>query len=129
MKNMALKESEIKDHALPSVLSSGKVDQPRYPYGLCISLEEESLQKLEIKSLPPVGHSMVISVRVEVVSTGEHDSKEQGVRRSLSLQITDIDMGGAKKEVDLEKLYDSDGATVPGKMYGKLNDNPNQNGG
>jgi len=110
MKNMAMTEAELKEQCAPSALSYGKEsDGPRYPYGLCLSLEEESIQKLGLKNLPSVGQSMMITARVEITSTGEYESQHGGLRRSLSLQVTDLELGKSKKEVDLDKLYGKDG--------------------
>ncbi len=132
MKNMAMSAEEREQNCAPSSLSGGGDEGPRYPYGLCICLEEESLQKLGIKNLPGVGESMMITAKVMINSTSENESQHSGIRRSLSLQITDLELGKQKKEVDINKLYDKKEESeivTTGKMYGKLNDNPNENGG
>jgi len=76
-------------HSMPTeaVMS----DRPEYPYGLNISLENDSLDKLSMKSLPDVGDEMTLIAKVKVVSVSSNES-ESGERRSISLQITDMDL-------------------------------------
>lgn len=80
---------------------------PKYPYGLCIHLEEESLKKLGITELPAVGASMVLHAKVEVTAVSKNESKEGGEHRSLSLQITEMALGSEKKKDTAETLYGS----------------------
>lgn len=109
MKNLALTDDELQE-SRPTAISSGEDEssEPKYPYGLCICLDESSLKKLGIKSLPEVGATMTITAKVQVKSVGKYDSMHDGVRRNMDLQITDMDLAAAKKEVDVNKLYDGE---------------------
>lgn len=89
----------------PSAISSPG-DKPAYPYGTRICLDDSSLKKLGISNLPPVGTKMTVKAIVEVCSTSEYDSVDGGARMSLDLQVTDIELGKAKNDVDPEKIYD-----------------------
>ena len=66
-------------------------DQPAYPYGLRIDLNDETLAKLGITELPAVGTTMKLMAVVEVTSASQYES-EQGKDRTICLQITDMAM-------------------------------------
>jgi len=66
-------------------------DQPEYPYGLCLSLDDESLQKLGIDQLPDVGTVMHLVARVQVTSVSQYE-RTDGKNRDISLQITDMEL-------------------------------------
>jgi len=66
-------------------------EQPAYPYGLTICLDDDSLSKLGIDSLPDVGTPFLLTARVEVCSTSQYQN-QGGSDRNLSLQITDMQL-------------------------------------
>lgn len=70
---------------------------PDYPWGLCIHLDGDELDKLGIKDLPAIGTEMPITVKVRVTrlsqSAAEDKSGEANEQRSMDLQITDIGLG------------------------------------
>lgn len=83
--SMELSAAEAKQETSP------EYEAPKYPWGLCIDLDEDSLKKLGITALPEVGSNMSIIAKAEVQSASE--SQRQGdkeKRMSLSLQITDM---------------------------------------
>jgi hypothetical protein len=82
-------------------------DAPIYPWGLSLTLDEESLDKLGI-DLPKVGKRLMVAARVDVTAVSSNKS-ESGERRSVSLQITDL-------SVEPEKADQDDAA---GKLYAK----------
>lgn len=69
---------------------------PDYPWGLCLNLEAEELDKLGITKLPEVGSEMELCVRVKVTrvaqsaSTDTRGKKDES--RSVGLQVTDIEI-------------------------------------
>ena len=63
-----------------------------YPYGLCISLEDESLDKLSIDKLPTVGKKVKLTAEATVDRVSENASKDSK-SRSVSLQITKMKLG------------------------------------
>lgn len=83
-------------------------DPPRYPWGLCIDLDTDTLKKLGIETLPELGTTMTVVARAEVQSASASQSqgdKEQ--RMNLSLQITDMAVAPAPAARD-----------VAGTLYG-----------
>lgn len=74
-----------------------------YPYGLSINLDEEVMEKLDLKALPKAGAKMTLTAEVSVKSVEQRESSEGGNRRSMTLQITAMDLGAkgsAKDAVD-----------------------------
>ncbi|MCB7130173.1 MAG: hypothetical protein J3T61_11615 [Candidatus Brocadiales bacterium] len=72
------------------------VDENNFPYGLTISLDDESLTKLGIKELPPVGEAKII-VAVGRVSSVSENSNERRTHRNMSIQIEKIEIAPLKK--------------------------------
>jgi hypothetical protein len=97
MVSMARTPAEAKAEAAkydaPSI--STAVSVPTYPYGLCISLDEEILAKLGMQGdLPEIGEVMQFTALAKVTSASMNErekpdgSKEQCCR--IELQITDM---------------------------------------
>lgn len=66
---------------------------PDYPYGLCIHLDKDELDKLGIKDLPKIGTEMMIEAKVKVtrISQSAAESADGSDEyTSVDLQITDI---------------------------------------
>ena len=59
-----------------------------YPYGLRLDLNNESLKKLGIKSLPAVGKTLRLVAECKVESTSENQDRDGEKRRNTALQIT-----------------------------------------
>ena len=79
-----------------------------YPWGLRITLEEDSLDRLGMDTMPEVSKTMTLIATVEVVNVSENANKdEETIRRSLGLQITDMNLSPEKKAIDLKKIYDN----------------------
>lgn len=92
--DMELTQAEAKQE------NSLESEPPKYPWGLCIDLNEDALKKLGIGTLPEVGANMSIVARAEVQSTST--SQYQGdkeKRMCLSLQITDMSVAPVAKDV------------------------------
>lgn len=98
MANMKLSEKNQKDYAQPMAVS-----KPEYPYGLCICLDEETIAKLGITTLPKVGQAMTMQAKVEVRSVSESNSEDMGRQRRLELQITDMGLSNSKGKEDTAK--------------------------
>lgn len=67
-----------------------------YPWGLCISLDNETLNKLGVTT-PPVGGVVTITANAIVKSTSERQD-DDGTYRRAELQITDMALGPASGE-------------------------------
>jgi hypothetical protein len=80
-------------------------DQPVYPWGLSLTLDNDSLEKLGI-DLPKVGKTLMVTARVDVTGVSSNES-ESGKNRSVSLQITDLSVSPGEGEGGdaAEKLY------------------------
>lgn len=92
----AKKEVEKYDAPSPAAVSS----VPTYPYGLCISLEDESLEKLGLNGeMPAVGEVLQFCAIAKVTSASLNEreksdgTKEQCCR--VELQITDMGVPAA----------------------------------
>ncbi len=77
-------------------------DEPMYPYGLCLSLEQDQMEKLGITALPSVGTEMTITAKVFVKGTSAYET--QGSKdMSMQLQITDMEIGASDKAPTAER--------------------------
>lgn len=85
MINMAQEESSA-DEAYPSP------ERSKYPYGLCVHLDDDMLQKLGITTPPAVGSSMLLQAQVMVTSTSSDVMHDGEVEGRLTLQITDMEL-------------------------------------
>lgn len=91
MINMAREVSETDEgYATP-------MEQSKYPYGLCIHLDDDTLQKLGITTPPPVGSSMLLQAQVMVTSTSSDVMSDGEVEGRLTLQITDMELSAPAK--------------------------------
>lgn len=73
-------------------------EEPEYPYGLCLHLGMDELEKLGITQLPEVGAQMMISAKAFVKSTSAYETQGDGKTMSVDLQITDMELGAEKKD-------------------------------
>lgn len=103
--NMAMSADEAKEYGGPCVVAGDAPEGPLYPYGLSLCLNDESLAKLGIDTLPAVGTELLIMAKVRV--TGTRSSERQGGEKSndVDLQITDMALSAPVKEVDAQALY------------------------
>lgn len=79
-------KSEAVIDSIPSINN-----QPDYPYGLCISLCHDELEKLSLSEIElNVGDLIHMHCMAEVTSISNNDSKHSGPSRRVELQITHI---------------------------------------
>ena len=105
MVNMKMSREEAKEYTLGSEVDDG----PRYPYGLRLDLNDDSLEKLGITALPKVGTEMTITAKVTVTSVSAYDSQGGEPEQNVCLQITDMEIGAGKTQGDAAKsLYGGD---------------------
>lgn len=69
-------------------------DGPKYPWGLCITLNDDSLEKLGVKTMPAVGTEVTIVAKAQVTGTNERQSENGESYSSMDLQITDLQIDG-----------------------------------
>jgi hypothetical protein len=101
--SMKMSPQTAKQMTEPCAVDGG--DRPRYPWGLSITLDEDSLDKLGMDTMPDVGESLQLSALVDVTACSSNET-DSGKRRSVSLQITDLALGTKASDSDhAEKLY------------------------
>lgn len=86
-----------------SVLTEA-MERPEYPWGLMVSLDSESLEKLNLAALPAVGETMIMTARVSVQSVSQHDAGMER-RFNVELQITDMALERDNQQDAAEALY------------------------
>lgn len=104
MKSMKLTPAEAKEE----VSYDSPPKAPEYPYGLSICLDDETLKKLDMESIPDIGAVLTLEAKVIVCSKSQYEN-QGGADTSMSLQITDMDLS----------LVDADKRTAGQKIYGK----------
>ena len=100
-----------------------EADEPRYPYGLCISLGKEELEKLGITALPKVGSEMMVTAKAVVKSVSAYDTQGEGQDMRVELQITDMGLGqtdDAQNNDRASKLYGNTNGGTEGRAINNL---------
>lgn len=104
MVDMALTPKEQEEVTNPS--------PPKYPYGLCISLCEDELEKLDLDTEDvSVGDMIHLFCLAKVTSVSKTDSENSGPCCRIELQITNISSDSEDE--------DNENRTVEAKM-GKM---------
>ena len=99
MVSMKMSPKEVK--AMEPTISETK---PEYPYGLRISLNKESMEKLGM-SLPGIGDKVSIQAVGEIVAFSQYES-DGHKNKSCDIQIEELQIGSKKEEKDASKsLY------------------------
>lgn len=79
-------------------------DSPRYPYGLDLDLDTESLAKLGIKDLPKVGTAMKVTA-IGVVTAARTNERVEGKQdRNITIQMQKLSVGPAKKPTAVDAV-------------------------
>lgn len=103
---MTMVSTKMSDEEQKEQSGTVLADAPAYPYGLQISLNDDLLDKLGIKSLPAIGAKMMIAGKVEVSSASGYKNGKGDTEQSLTLQITDLEIGEEDvAEEPSKKLY------------------------
>lgn len=90
MKDMSLTAEEAKEYA--GDMCCGPDEKgPKYPYGLTISLNDGSIEKLGITSLPMVGTKVNIMAVAVVTSIEQRQDSDGENETSMCLQITQME--------------------------------------
>jgi hypothetical protein len=94
-KHRGMSERDAVVASLVDMKKPKKKEQPEdvpksaYPYGLELTLEDDSLDKLGLDSLPDVGDTFEVHGIGEVIRVSENAS-ERDSSRSICLQITKL---------------------------------------
>jgi hypothetical protein len=97
-----------------------ELDEPSYPYGLCIRLGKDELEKLGVTALPKVGSEMMISAKVFVKSVSSYQTQGAGNDTSMELQITDMEIGQTEKATNEDRATALYGAGSEGSRINGL---------
>jgi len=87
--NMQNSPQTAKEYAAPTA-----ADAPKYPWGLCITLNDDSLEKLGVTALPAAGTEVTIVAKAVVTGTSERQTEGEGTKSSMEMQITDMQLDG-----------------------------------
>lgn len=93
--SMAYTKAELKERNSPKACSI-EYGGNKYPYGLCINLESQALDKLGIDTLPKPGTKMQLTATVVVTSASLNQRQDGEDSKRLELQIEKMSLGGAK---------------------------------
>jgi hypothetical protein len=112
---------EVDSSRPPSERSATSIadNLPKYPYGLCITIENEQLDKLELDGDCDIGDTIHFCVEAKVTSVSARE-KEKGEDRRIELQITHIATEGDGESVAMssekraQKRYGGEETEKPG---------------
>lgn len=105
-------KKDLADMAMPT-MQGVKASAPKYPWGLSISLEDETLAKLGLDGeLPAVGEIIHFEAIARVTSAAENerettDGSTEQCRR-IELQITDMGVAAPERERNWYGTQDND---------------------
>lgn len=88
MVNMQMSAEEAKEYG---TCEAKPGDGPKYPYGLCLYLDDETMKKLGLE-MPAVGAQMELRAVVVVTSVGMDQQQDGDKEQRASLQITDMEL-------------------------------------
>lgn len=91
-----------KAEAKAEIGSSAPSKGPRYPWGLSLRLDNDTLGKLKLDALK-VGTKVTIEAIATVTEYGEHQRQDGEERHNLELQITELAIGEPKRERQARK--------------------------
>lgn len=80
--------------------------RPRFPYGLSINLDDDSLTKLGISTLPEVGAEMLV-VGVGIVESVNEHKRQSGSDRNISIQLQKLEVGPLKESTAVGAIDDA----------------------
>lgn len=101
MQNMKMDKAAKK-----TMLGEAAPDAPEYPYGLRISLDGDSMKKLAMPEGCKVGDKLQMMAMVEVVGMSAHQGEgDKEPRKSMDMQITDMEMQDGQAKDPAAKLY------------------------
>lgn len=106
MVSMKMSAEERKEYTTEAVAS----DAPQYPYGLCITLDDDALEKLGLTEMPNVGTEVIVMAKAVVKGTSAYARADEANHRSVDLQITDMELAPpAKSGNAADALYGNNG--------------------
>jgi len=111
MVDMAHTPAEMKEEAASSIPCS--TGAPKYPYGLCIRLGKDELEKLDLGCDCEVGDMIHLFAMAKVTSVSAYET-ENGSSQNVELQITHL---GLENEEEEEEEVQKLGRKVHTRLY------------
>jgi Major coat protein-like len=107
MVSLAKTPAEVKEDMAPMVATSLPPSAPQYPYGCCISLENDTLKKLGLDGdLPAVGDVIEFMATAKVTSASMNERVDESGKPEtccrVELQITDMDVAETEDPAEEE---------------------------
>ena len=99
LKNMKVPKREIKKE-----IGIDVDEQPKYPWGLRLHFDEESVSKLGMKELPKQGDKVMVVAFANVDEVGDIEG-QRGRQRHIDLQVTDVSIEEKVSQDKLKTLY------------------------
>jgi hypothetical protein len=90
-------------------METAMIEHNQYPYGLVVSLDDDSIEKLGMNKLPDVDEVLMLHARVKVTRVSAEQFEGDRKLRSVGLQITDMALeapGDDKSAAD--RLYNKE---------------------
>ena len=86
-------------------------DRPRFPHGLTLHLDDDSLKKLGITELPAVGDEMIV-VGIGKIESSHENRRQSGVDRSVSIQLEQLEVGSVDDDENPATAVDAVSAAI-----------------
>lgn len=83
--NLKQTAAEVKEETSPVT-----AEQPAYPYGLCIDLNDDTMKKLGLTEAPKPGTVLKIEALATVSRASSYQEMNGEADQSMGLQITDM---------------------------------------
>jgi hypothetical protein len=104
MVDMSTTPEEAKEYA-SGMAASNPGDAPKYPYGLCLCLNDESMKKLGLTEMLPVGTEVTITAKAKVTSVRASEEVDGDKNASMDLQVTDMELSTGQRQADPKAFY------------------------
>lgn len=98
--DMAYTKAELKKRNSPMECAPSKDAGPKYPYGLELSLDNVTLDKLGIGKLPRVGKKIRIEAVAEVTRVSQSERRGEKDDRTVGLQIVSMGCESAPQSME-----------------------------
>ena len=106
MVDMTRSPEEKSEERMKEILPSAIADVPDVPYGLCISLTETELEKLELECDCEIGDTIHLFALAKVTSVSKQDTTA-GTKIRVELALTDVCVESEDEENE-EAMEDDD---------------------
>lgn len=78
--------------------------QPEYPYGLTLSIDDDTMKKLGQAAPPAIGSVVMVQARAIVCNTSQYATQSE-TESSYCLQITDMDLAQSQDTAAIAKSF------------------------